>query len=76
MVEYWIPKAIKSKSSLRKQLYIPKGQTISETTLEKIKEQPKGTHVQSHGHKVPVTSKLKKRATLAMTLKRLQKKQR
>lgn len=39
------------------------------------KKQPKGTSVQSHGHKVPVTTKLKKRATLAMTLKRLQKKQ-
>jgi hypothetical protein len=44
-------------------------------TLQKIKSQELHSHVISHGKSVPVTKCLKKRATLAMTLKKLQKKQ-
>jgi len=72
----WIPYAVKSKSALRKQLHVPVGQTISMGTLQEIKNKETGSHVQSHGKSVPVTKSLKKRATLAMTLKKLQKKQR
>jgi hypothetical protein len=72
----WIPKAIKQKSSLRKQLHVPEGEPINTETLEKIKRQEKGSHISSHGKTVPVTKMLKKRATLALTLKNLQKKQR
>ena len=74
MVDYWIPKAIKSKSSLRKQLHVPEGQKIDESVLHKIREQKKGTHVRSHGHTVTITTKLKKRAVLALTLKKMRKK--
>jgi hypothetical protein len=55
---------------------MPKGEPIKMETLEKIKKQDIGSHVQSHGKSVPVTKCLKKRSTLAMTLKKLQKKQR
>jgi hypothetical protein len=74
MAEYWIQKAIKGKSSLRKQLHTPEGQKIPDSILQQIKSKPKGSHVQSHGHSIPVTPKLKKRATLAVTLRKLQKK--
>jgi hypothetical protein len=70
--EVWIPKAIKSKSALKKQLHIPDGETISMTTLEEIKRKEPGTHIRSKGKQVKVTKCLKKRATLAMTLKKLQ----
>lgn len=76
MAEYWISKAIKQKSGLREQLHMKTGETIKPEVLEKIKAQPIGTHVVSHGKSVPVTKKLKKRATLAMTLKKLQRKKR
>jgi hypothetical protein len=70
----WIQKAIKRKSSLRKSLHIPEGQKIPEGTLKQIKEKQVGSHIQSHGRSVPVTRTLKKRGTLATTLRRLQKK--
>jgi hypothetical protein len=76
MAEYWIPKAIKSKSSLRRQLHVKTGENINPVVLEKIREQDVGTHVQTKGYKVPVTRKLKKRAVLALTLRKLQKKPR
>lgn len=74
MTEYWIQKAIKGKSSLRKQLHTPEGQKIPDSILQQIKQKPKGSHVISHGKSITVTTKLKKRATLAMTLRKLQKK--
>ena len=76
MKKYWIDEAVKRKSSLRDQLHIPKEKTIPQETLERIKHQEKGTRIKSFGKSVPVTAKLKKRATLAMTLKKLQKKER
>jgi hypothetical protein len=76
MPKVWIPSAVKSKSALRKQLHMPEGEPINMGTLQKIKQQKLHSHVQSHGKSVPVTKCLKKRATLAMTLKKLQKKQR
>lgn len=74
MSEIWIPKAVKRKSALRKQLHMPEGQPISVGTLQQIKDKEKGEHVYSHGKSIIVTRQLKKRATLAMTLKKMQKK--
>jgi hypothetical protein len=70
--EIWIPQAIKSKSALKKQLHIPEGETINPATLEEIKRKEPGTHIRSKGKQVKVTRCLKKRATLALTLKKLQ----
>jgi hypothetical protein len=72
MGEVWIPKAIKSKSALKKQLHIPEGETIPYNTLEDIKRKEPGTHIRSKGKQVKVTKRLKKSATLALTLKKLQ----
>lgn len=60
--ENWIQDAIKpsKKGALRKALHVKKGATISEAKLEKAEKS-----------KSPL---MKKRATLAMTLKRLNKK--
>ena len=72
----WIPQAIHSKSELRKSLHVPTGQAIPEHTLNEIKRKQPGEHVMSHGKSVAITPKLKKRATLAKTLRDMQKKQR
>lgn len=71
----WIPYAVKSKSALRSRLHVPVSEPIRMETLQKIKNQEVGSHVSSYGKSVPVTKALKKKATLAMTLKKLQKKQ-
>jgi hypothetical protein len=68
----WIPTAIKSKSALKKELHIPEGETINPKVLEEIKRKETGAHVTSKGKSVKVTKLLKKRATLALTLKKLQ----
>jgi hypothetical protein len=68
----WIPSAIKSKSNLKKTLHIPQGETINPKLLEDIKRKQTGEHVISKGKSVKVTKCLKKRATLALTLKKLQ----
>lgn len=72
--KYWIPEAIKTKSSLRKKLNVPVGKKIDMSVLEKIKKQPIGTHVSYRGKTHTITRKLKKRAVLAHTLRQMQKK--
>ena len=76
MKQYWIDDAIKRKSGLRQELHVPKDKVIPNQTLEQIKNREQGERITSFGKKVTITKKLKKRATLAMTLKNLQKKER
>lgn len=56
----WIAGAIKKKGALRESLHVPEGDTIPESKLKKA------THSKN--------PKLKKRAELAETLKKLRKK--
>ncbi len=60
MAEKWIQKAIKHKGSLRKSLGVKKGEKIPESKLNKAEHSKNPT--------------LKKRATLAETLKNMSKK--
>jgi hypothetical protein len=70
----WIQKAIKEPGALRGQLGIKEGQTIPARVLERIQSAETGETVSADGKRVRVTTKLKRRAALAKTLKRLSKK--
>ena len=69
----WIRKAIKRPGALSKQLDIPEEKNIPVTLLKKIKAAKVGDTVKNPTktgrRRVKVTRKLKKRATLAFTLK-------
>jgi len=71
----WIRHSIKKKGGLSRQLGIPEKENIPVTLLKKIKAAPVGSTVsnptKTGKRKIKVTKKLKKRATLALTLKRL-----
>ena len=69
----WIDKAIKRKSSFREQLHVPKGRNIPEGVINDIKDKPIGSKVTYRNKQFTVTQKLKKRAVLASTLKKFQK---
>ncbi len=70
----WIQKAKPKKGMLSRQLGIPPDDNIPFTLLSLIKQSPIGTIIHNptmKGKKViKVTKLLKKRATLALTLKR------
>ena len=74
----WIHHSIKKKGGLSRQLGIPEKDNIPVTLLRKVKTAPIGSTVsnptKTGRRKIKVTKKLKKRATLALTLKRLRRK--
>ena len=74
----WIAKAKIKKGALSKQLGIPEKKNIPKTLLLKIKGAKTGTTIKNPTAKgkknIPVTPKLKKRANLALTLKKISKK--
>jgi len=78
--KYWIQEAIKKEGALSRQLGIPVRDNIPKTLLEKIAKTPIGKTIRNPTKKgkrrIKVTRKLKKRAVLALTLKRLAEKRR
>ena len=72
---YWIQHAVKRPRALSRQLGIPIKDNIPKTLLEKIAKTPIGKTIRNPTRKgkrrIKVTRKLKKRAVLALTLKRL-----
>jgi len=75
MTEKFIQKAIGKKGTTRRMLGIHKGETIPFTLLEAIRAAPIGTQVRNPtqvGYRVmKVTRLLKRRAVLALNLKRI-----
>jgi hypothetical protein len=69
----WIQSAIKEPGALRRQLGIKEGETIPARVLEKIQSAETGETISVDGKRVKVTTKLKRRAALAKTLKKLSK---
>ncbi|RKX46033.1 MAG: hypothetical protein DRP27_02605 [Thermotogae bacterium] len=73
----WIQKAIKKPGALSRQLGIPEEKNIPMTLLNRIAEAPIGSTIKNPtktGKKtIKVTRKLKKRAVLARTLKKIRK---
>ena len=74
---YWIQSAIKKKGALSRQLGIPIQKNIPFTLLEKIRHAKIGSTItnptKTGKRRIKVTRLLKKRAVLALTLKRLRK---
>jgi len=74
---YWIQSAIKKKGALSRQLGIPIQKNIPFTLLEKIRRAKIGSTItnptKTGKRKIKVTRLLKRRAVLALTLKRLRK---
>ena len=74
----WIQKTKLKKGVLSKQLRIPEERNIPFELLQRIKKAPIGTHIRNPNkigkRIIPVTEKLKKRAVLALTLKRIKRK--
>ena len=79
MVKKWIPRNLK-KGALSRQLDIPEEKKIPFTLLEKIRKTRIGKRIRNPtktGKRlIRVTRLLKRRAVLALTLKRLAKKRR
>ena len=77
---YWIQHAVKKPGALSRQLGIPIKDNIPKTLLEKIAKTPIGKTIRNPTKKgkrrIRVTRKLKRRAVLALTLKRLAEKKR
>ena len=77
---YWIQHAVKRPGALSRQLGIPIKDNIPKTLLEKIAKTPIGKTIKNPTKKgkrrIKVTRKLKKRAVLALTLKRLARRKR
>ena len=73
----WIPRNMK-RGALSRQLGIPERDRIPVTLLKKIKNAEIGETItnptKTGKRKIKVTKKLKKRASLALTLKKLRKK--
>ena len=78
--KYWIQHAVKKPGALSRQLGIPVRDNIPKTLLEKIAKTAIGKTIRNPTKKgkrrIRVTRKLKKRAVLALTLKRLAEKKR
>jgi hypothetical protein len=72
MARYWIQEAIKKPGALREQLGYKKGEKIPTWVLEEIAKKEIGEFAKVDGI-VKVTPLLKKRAVLALTLRRLRK---
>jgi len=74
MAKRWIKKAQLKKGALSRQLGIPEKDNIPFTLLEKIKKAEIGETIKnptkSGKREIKVTNKLKKRAVLALTMKR------
>jgi len=74
MAKKFIKKAALKKGALSRQLGIPEKDNILFTLLEKIKKAEIGTTIKnptkSGKQEIKVTKKLKKRAVLALTMKR------
>ena len=73
----WIQKAIKKPGALSRQLGIPEEKNIPMTLLNRIAEAPIGSTItnptKTGKRRIKVTPKLKKRAVLARTLKKIRK---
>lgn len=71
----WIRKSIKRPGALSRQLGIPAKENIPVSLLRRIKARPIGSVVRNPAkvgrRRIKVTPLLKRRATLALTLKRL-----
>jgi len=71
----WIHKAVKKRGALSRQLNIPIEKDIPKTLLRKIKATETGETIRNPTktgkRRIKVTKLLKKRATLALTLKEL-----
>lgn len=78
--KYWIQSAIKREGALSRQLGIPEEENIPVTLLRKIRDAEIGTTItnptKKGKRKIKVTRLLKRRAVLALTLKRLSKRRR
>jgi len=76
----WIQHAIRKEGALSRQLDIPVEEDIPTTLLKKIVNTPIGRTIRNPTKKgkkrIKVTRLLKKRAVLALTLKRRRKKRR
>jgi len=74
---YWIQKAIKKPGALSRQLGIPIKKNIPISLLKKIRNAKIGSTItnptKTGKRRIKVTRLLKKRAVLALTLKRLRK---
>jgi predicted transcriptional regulator len=70
--QYWIQKAITKEGGLRRQLGIPQEKSIPSSTLKKIIKAQTWKVAKIDGLK-KITPKLKKRATLALTLRRFKR---
>jgi len=70
---YWIQKAITKKGALRKQLGIKEGEKIPVDILQKIINTETGKTVTFRGRTIRVTTTLKRRAILALRLRRMPK---
>jgi len=74
---YWIQSAIKKKGALSRELGIPIEKNIPISLLEKIRNAKIGSTItnptKTGKRRIKVTRLLKKRAVLALTLKRLRK---
>jgi len=74
MAKRWIKKAQLKKGALSRQLGIPEKDNIPFTLLEKIKKAEIGETIKNPTklgkQEIKVTNKLKKRAVLALTMKR------
>jgi len=76
----WIRRAVKKKGGLSRQLGIPEKKNIPTTLLKKIKNAKVGTTItnptKTGKRRIKVTHLLKKRAVLALTLRKFRKKKR
>ena len=72
--KYWIQEAEKNEGALSRQLGIPIRKNIPVTLLRKIKKAKIGTKIRTPAGVKRVTRLLKKRAVLALTLKKLSRK--
>ena len=70
---YWIQKAIKHKGALRKQLGVKEGEVIPVSLLQKIINTETGKTIKYKGKTIRVTTQLKRRALLALRLRRMPK---
>lgn len=72
----WIHRAINRPGALRRQLRIPTDRPIPTELLRRIHDAQVGDTVRVHGRQIRVTHLLKRRATLALTLRRFRGKSR
>ena len=70
---FWIQRAIKHKGALRRQLGIKEGEVIPVSLLQKIINTETGKTVSDKGRRIRVTTQLKRRAILALRLRRMPK---